>query len=129
MGAHDRPEGVDDATVAAVGKLSEAREYLIRARGHLYSLHQLVGRADLLAGEAMDELRALGHAAEADLLEQEVVGRDVLPGRWTFQVVEEFDAGYYDVVERVEQEVHDRLMAGRRHVHEAEMKARRRTVG
>ncbi|MCW2691457.1 MAG: hypothetical protein JWM67_61, partial [Mycobacterium sp.] len=41
---HARPDGVSDGTVEAVGKLSEALEYLVRARGHLYSLHQLVGR-------------------------------------------------------------------------------------
>ena len=40
-----RPAGVDDATVEATGKLSEALEWVERARGHLYEFHQLMGRA------------------------------------------------------------------------------------
>src|SRR6185436_20903385 len=47
-----RPEGVDDATVEACGTLGEAVERMERARGHLYAFHQLMGRADLLFGEA-----------------------------------------------------------------------------
>jgi hypothetical protein len=49
-----RPEGVDDATVEAVGAVSEALECVERARGDLYSFHQLMGHADLLLGEACD---------------------------------------------------------------------------
>src|SRR5918996_1195686 len=39
-------------TVDAVGKATEALEYVERARGHLYAFHQLIGRADLLFEEA-----------------------------------------------------------------------------
>ena len=53
----------------------------------------------------------------------------MLAGRWTFQLVEEFDDGYYADFKRLEQRVRDELMAGRRHVFEAEMKADRRTDG
>src|SRR5690606_3294937 len=35
-----RPAGVDDDTVAAVGKLGEALEWVERARGRLYDFHQ-----------------------------------------------------------------------------------------
>ena len=34
-------DDVDDRTVEAVGKLTEALETVERARGHLYSFHQL----------------------------------------------------------------------------------------
>lgn len=64
-----RPDGVDDATVEAVGAVSEALEWVERARGELYSFHQLMGRADLLLGEACDKLRDAGHDAVADRLE------------------------------------------------------------
>ena len=64
-----RPDGVDDETVEAAGSVSEALEYVERARGHLYSFHQLIGHADLLLGEACDKLRAAGHDAVADRLE------------------------------------------------------------
>ena len=38
--AHQRPPGVGDATVAALGKLSEALECVEDARGHLYAFHR-----------------------------------------------------------------------------------------
>lgn len=124
-----RPAGVADDTVAAVGSLSEALEYVERARGHLYSFHQLMGHADLLLGETCDKLRGAGHAEIADTLAIDMVGRNVLDGRWTFQVVEEFDDGYWSVLRGHERAVRDALMNGRRHVFEAEMKERRRTAG
>ena len=52
----DRAEQVSDTTAEAAGKVSEALEYVERARGHLYSFHQLIGHADLVLGEAVDAL-------------------------------------------------------------------------
>ncbi|HEY9315673.1 hypothetical protein [Williamsia sp.] len=127
--ARRRPEGVDDDTVAAVGKLSEALECLERARGHLYSFHQLMGHTDLLLGDATDDLRAAGHGAIADRLDEDLVGRNVIDGRWTFQIVEEFDDTYWSVFRDHERQVRDELEGGVRHVFEAEMKERRRTHG
>jgi hypothetical protein len=63
------------------------------------------------------------------MLEREVVGRNVLEGRWTFQVVEEFDETYWSPVVAAEQRVRDELLGGRRHVFESEMKERRRSPG
>ncbi len=125
-----RPDGVDDDTVEAVGSLSEALEYIERARGgHLYSFHQLMGHADLLLGDTCDKLRDAGHADVADRLSDELVGRNVLYGRWTFQIVEEFDDNYWSLMREREREVREQLMGGQRHVFEAEMKDRRRTHG
>ena len=45
-GAPIPADGVFDATRSAVGRLTEALETPGRARGHLYSLHELVGAAD-----------------------------------------------------------------------------------
>ncbi len=127
--AHARPDGVDDDTVDAVGSLSEALEYVERARGHLYTFHQLMGHADLLLGETCDKLRDAGHQAIAERLEEDMVGRNVLQGRWTFQVVEEFDDCYWSRFRDHDKQVREELMGGRRHVFEAEMKERRRTHG
>ncbi len=127
--AHRRPDGVSDATVAAAGKVSEAVEWLERARGALYDFHQMLGHVDFQMGDAADMLRDAGHADWAQRLEREVVGRNVLDGRWTFQIVEEFEALYYDFVKQVERELCDALMGGKRHVFEAELKERRRTDG
>jgi hypothetical protein len=122
-----RPDGVSDATVRAVGKASEASEYLIRARGALYEFHQLMGHADLLLGDAVDALAEAGHDDDAHRMETDVVGRNVLDGRWTFQVVEEFDDLYYRPIQDHLRELEARLMQGSRHVFESELKENRRT--
>jgi hypothetical protein len=127
--AHRRPNGVDDATVAAVGKLSEALEWLERAKGALYDFHQMFGHLDQMMGEAADMLRDAGHGQSADLIDREIVGRNVLDGRWTFQIVEEFDDGYYQPVTAIERRIRNELVEGRRHIFEAEMKQRRRSRG
>lgn len=127
--AHRRPDGVDDQTVAALGKLSEALETVERARGHLYSLHQLIGHADLMLDEAVEQFRAAGHDAIADRVVEELIGRNVIAGRWTFQIVEDFDDGYYALFREVDRQARDELVGGRRHLYEAEMKEQRRTRG
>lgn len=126
---HSRPAGASDATVEAVGKLSEAFEVIEEARGHLFAFHRSLGRADLTLGEAVDQLRDAGHDQIADDLEKDLLGRNVLAGRWTFQIVEEFEDGYYSAFRTHDQRVRDELMEGRRHVYEAEMKQERRTHG
>jgi hypothetical protein len=118
---------LDDATVEALGKLSEALETTERARGHLYSFHQLTGHADLQLDEAVELLRAAGHPEMADMVTRELIGLDVIPGRWTFQVVEEYEDGYHSVFTGVEKRIRDRLAGGRRHLHEARMKERRQS--
>jgi hypothetical protein len=126
---HARPDGVPDALVAATGKLSEALERVERARGALYDFHQLMGGADAMLDEVVEGLRSAGHADLARRVQDEIVGRNVIEGRWTFQLVEEFDDGYYAAFRDLERTVRDATMAGRRHVFEAEMKQARRTKG
>ncbi|WP_329024147.1 hypothetical protein [Streptomyces sp. NBC_00690] len=127
--SHRRPDGVSDATVEALGTLSEALETVERARGSLYAFHQLTGGADLKLDEALEQLRRGGHDAQADLLEREIMGRNVIPGRWTFQIVEEYNAHYYQPFTEIESRIRGELLDGRQHVYEAEMKEARRTHG
>ncbi len=127
--AHRRPEGLDDATVEALGKLSEALETVERVRGHLYSLHQLTGHADLMLDDAVELFRKAGHDGVADRISDELVGRNVIAGRWTFQIVEDYDDNYYGVFRQIEEQARNDLADGRRHLYEAEMKERRRTRG
>ncbi|BDZ51223.1 hypothetical protein GCM10025867_34640 [Frondihabitans sucicola] len=126
---HVRPDGVDDATVEALGKVSEAFEVIENARGFLYGFHRMTGQADLALGEAVDLLREAGHTAIADRFERDIVGRNVIEGRWTFQIVEDFDASYYEPFREAERAARDELLGGRRHVFESEMKEARRTHG
>jgi hypothetical protein len=126
---HRRPDGVSDLTVEGLGKVSEALEAVEVARGHLYAFHRLSGTADLTLGEGVDALREAGHGDLADRIETELVGRNVLEGRWTFQIMEEYDDGYYATFRDLERRAREELVGGRRHLFEAEMKEERRTHG
>ena len=88
-----------------------------------------MGHTDLKLDEVLDQLRDAGEHELADHIESDLVGRNVLPGRWTFQIVEQFDDQYWEVFRDHEKRVRDTLVAGRKHVFEAEMKERRRTHG
>ena len=128
MTDRSRPE-LDDDTVSALGKLSEALETVEQARGLLYGFHQLTGKADLLLQDAVGEFRAAGHGTLADDLDRDLVGRNVIADRWTFQVVEDFDAGYWSTFRAADARARDELADGDRHVLEARMKQRERTAG
>ena len=116
---------VTDPDIKAAGLMSEAFERIERARGALYDMHQLIGGADNQLDEVVDALRKAGHDQLADDLQRELVGIDVLEGRWTYQVVEEFDDGYYATWQALERRVRDATVGGRRHAMEARMKAER----
>jgi len=126
---HQRPDGTSDDTVEALGKLSEALETVEHARGLLYGFHRLTGSADLALGEAVDLLRKAGHDDLAERLDRDLVGRNVIHGRWTFQVVEDYDDNYYATFKGLERLARDELVQGKRHLFEAEMKEDRRTHG
>ena len=126
---HTRPDGVTDATVEALGKLSEALEAVEVCRGHLYAFHRRSGTADLTLGEAVDLLRKAGHEELADRIDSELVGRNMIQGRWTFQIVEEYDDTYWTTFRELEREAREQLVDGKRHLYEAEMKERERTSG
>jgi hypothetical protein len=127
--AHRRPAGLDDLTVQALGKLSEALETVERARGHLYAMHQLTGTADFQLDEAVSLFEQAGHSGTAERIARELIGRNVTPGHWTFQLVEEYDDGYYADFRAIERAAREQHAQGRRHLYEAELKERRRTPG
>ena len=123
-----RPD-LDDTTVEALGKLSEALETVDQARGQLYGFHQHSGKADLLLQDAVELLRKAGHTELADDIDRDLVGRNVIADRWTFQIVEDYDATYWSVFRDFDQRARDELADGDRHVYEARMKQRERTHG
>lgn len=126
---HQRPDGVDDATVEAVDTFTRALETVEVARGHLLQFHRLTGTGDTQLRESVRQLRDAGHDSLADRVEHELVGRNVIEGRWTFQIVEEYDDTYFSTWRELEQAARDELVGGRRHLLEAEMKESHRTHG
>jgi hypothetical protein len=123
-----RPD-LDDITVEGLGKLSEALETVEQARGLLYGFHQLTGKADLLLQDAVQLLHKAGHTALADDLDRDLVGRNVIADRWTFQIVEDYDANYWSTFRDLDARARGELANGDRHVYEARMKQRERTTG
>lgn len=126
---HRRPDGVDDATVEAMDTLTRALETVEVARGHLLQFHRLTGTGDTQLRESVAQLRKSGHESLADRIEENLVGRNVLEGRWTFQIIEEYDDNYFSVWRTTEREAREELVEGRRHLFEAEMKESNRTHG
>ncbi|MBM7806297.1 hypothetical protein JOD57_002134 [Geodermatophilus bullaregiensis] len=123
-----RPD-LDDTTVEGLGRLSEALETIEQARGQLYGFHQHSGKADLLLQDAVELFRKAGHTQLADDLERDLVGRNVIADRWTFQIVEDYDASYWSVFRAFDERARNELSDGDRHVHEARMKQRERSAG
>jgi len=122
--ARRRPDGVSDATVAALGKLSEALEVVEYARGLLYEFHRRCGTADRQLQEATELLRSAGHPGMASELDDVLVGRNVLPGMWSFEIIEAYEQQYWSVFRQLEERA--RRLAGDvpRHLFEAELKSR-----
>ncbi|WP_116450785.1 hypothetical protein [Blastococcus litoris] len=123
-----RPD-LDDTTVEGLGKLSEALETVDQARGLLYGFHQLTGKADRLLQEAVEVLGTAGATQLAADLDRDLVGRNVIADRWTFQIVEDFDENYWATFRAFDQRARDELAGGDRHVFEARMKQGERTHG
>jgi hypothetical protein len=119
-----RPPALSEPEVAALGKLSEALEVVEHARGLLYGFHRLCGTADLTLQEAVAMFRDAGHDSLADDLERSLVGRDVIDGRWSFQLVEAYDRGYWSVFRDAEAHARAALGDAAQHLYEAEMKFR-----
>ena len=126
---HQRPDGVSDETIEALGKLSAALDHIEDARGHIYAFHRLMGSAESTLEEATAMVRAAGHDELADALDRDALGANPLPGMWSFQMVELFDDGFYARAKGLHQRALDELVEGRRHIFEAEMKELRRTPG
>ncbi|WP_347222326.1 aminotransferase class I/II-fold pyridoxal phosphate-dependent enzyme, partial [Mycolicibacterium poriferae] len=85
--------------------------------------------ADEMLDEVVGGLREMGRDDLADRITTELIGLNVVAGRWSFQVVEEYDDGYYRTTLDLDRAVRDALVGGRRHLMEAEMKEQRRTRG
>src|SRR5689334_14213802 len=113
---------MDDATVDALGKLSEALEVVEAARGFLYQFHRMSGTADLTLQDAISMLRAAGHDEIADRIDCDLVGRNVVDDFWTYEIVERYDDQYWSVFRDLDADARHRLADGERHGYEARMK-------
>ncbi len=72
--------------------------------------------------EAADALDRAGHPELARRAREEVAPLDVIAGRWTYQVVDEFRDHMLSPVRAFDEEVRRRLAGGVRHRFEARQK-------
>ena len=122
---HTVPPDADQATIEAMGLLSKAFETVERARGRLYDFHQLTGKADMSLDEAVQAFRDAGRPEVAERIEQQIIGRDVAAGRWTFQLVESYEDDYYRPFADLERWARDTYAQGKRHLYESQLKVER----
>jgi hypothetical protein len=120
--AHARPDGISDATIEALGALSAALETAEHARGHLYAFHRLSGSTDREIQEAVAKLRDAGRSDIADVVAEVMIGRDVIAGMWSFQLIERYDAEYWSAFRDVERAARAAAGNAEPHTFEAEMK-------
>ncbi|MFD9240535.1 hypothetical protein ACFV0D_01075 [Streptomyces sp. NPDC059556] len=90
--------------------------------------HQLTGTAVPELDRSVALLRDAGHGSWADRVEAEVLGRSVIPGHSTFQIVEAYNSTSYEPFRDLERHALRAPAGGRDHLYEAVMKDARRTT-
>ncbi len=118
----DLPPGTDASDVAAAHAVELAVEWIERAFGSLLDAHHRVGHALEELRDAADALDAAGEHDLAARARAEVLPLDAVPGRWTYQVVDEFRAHMLEPARAFDDEVRARLTGGVRHRAEAREK-------
>ena len=77
----------------------------------------------------MRSLRDAGLGEIAAVVDDVLVGRDVIGDKWTFELVESYDDQYLEVFRDVERVARQSAGVEARHVFESEMKAREQHDG
>lgn len=123
----EQPPELSEAEREALHEVELGVEHLHRAHGHLVSFHHNTGRAMDHLAEAEGLLRESGHEGIADRLRDEYLPRGVVPpcdpddssaGRWSYDILEEFQATFLEDVVGFGDRVHDEIAGGCRHVSE-----------
>jgi hypothetical protein len=124
--ADDAAAALSETEREALHQLELGVEHLHRAHGHLVSFHHDTGRAMNHLDRARELMRETGHDWVADRLRDEHLPRgvvsDCLPeetaGRWSYDVLEEFQDSFLAEVVQFDEAVRERLAGGRRHISE-----------
>jgi len=115
----DQPPDVTDAERAALHRVELAVEWLQRAQGTLIAFHHAVGHAMDHLAEAETELRDCGEGDLADDLRHDYLPRGVVDEeRWSYDVLESYQAGFLRPMVDFERRSRDRIADGHRHVAE-----------
>jgi len=114
-----RTPDLTDAECDALHRVELAVEWLQRAQGNLIAFHHAVGHAMDHLAEAETELRDCGQDDLADDLRDDYLPRGVVDEeRWSYDVLESYQAGFLRPMVDFERQARDRIADGHRHVAE-----------
>jgi hypothetical protein len=111
------PDLTDDEQTA-LHELQLGVEGLHRAYGHLLAFHHAIGRSMDHFAAAEPHLRRAGHTAHADAIRDQHLPAGVIDDRWSYELVEAFEAGFFDEVTAFEAAVRADVAGGQTHVTE-----------
>jgi hypothetical protein len=113
----DAPE-LSETELAALHEAELGAEWMRRAHGSLVEVHHATGHAMDHLHEAESTLRDCGHTELADQLRDELLPSGAIEDRWTYDLLESFEAGILEDVTGYERRVRDSLADGHRHITE-----------
>lgn len=139
---HDEGDDPEERRSAPRRELSEAErealhelqlglESIYRGYGALLDCHHHIGGGMDHLGDAEELLRAAGREEFADALRDDHLPAGVIGDRWTYELVDEFRAGFLARITDFERAVREELADGTTHVTERRQQAdwRRRAKG
>ena len=114
---HD-PDHLSEAEREALHRAELGVEWLRRAHGSLVEVHHATGHAMDHLHEAEATLRECGHTDLADELRDDLLPSGAVEDRWTYDLLETFEAGLLADVTAYERRARESLADGRRHITE-----------
>jgi len=109
---------LSEAEQSALHSAELGVEWLRRAHGNLVEVHHATGHAMDHMQEAEATLRDCGHTDLADQLRDELLPSGAVEDRWTYDLLETFEAGLLTNVTDHERQVRETLADGERHITE-----------
>ncbi|SEO51693.1 hypothetical protein SAMN04487948_10328 [Halogranum amylolyticum] len=103
----------------AMHEVEVGLEWMLRAQGHLLAFHHAIGHGMDHLDVAETELRAAEYTTLADRIRDDILPRGVTADdRWSYSVVEEFQASFLAPLTEFERVARDSVTDGERHVAE-----------
>lgn len=112
------PPELSEAEREALHSVEVGLEWLRRAHGNLVEFHHKTGHAMDQLATAERQLRDCGHEELAEALRREHLPQGAIDDRWTYALVEEFEAGMLADIAGFERRAREAIADGHRHVAE-----------
>jgi hypothetical protein len=119
----DAPDDLTDAEKEALHQMQVGVEHVGRARGRLLDFHHEIGDAFDHFEAARETLRAAGYDDLADELRDRHLPAGVIGDRWTFELVTNFEEGFYDEIATFAGDLREEVGDGEVHVRERDLQS------